>query len=82
MPEQREPEQGERVEPMLPLVPKWSEGNFSLGAVVRPGQDRWGGGEGRADGAAGLREFCVKLLSRYVYSVGMSTSPINLPSLC
>lgn len=70
-PEVRERSEWEREEPMLPLVSTWYEGNFSLNSVVRPGQDHWTGESGDLDRVK-LREFCVKLLSRYTYSVGKS----------
>lgn len=71
-PEVRDRGEWEREEPMLPLVPDWKEGNFSLAAVIRPGQDIWEGEKGRSSNKVNLREYCVKLLSRYTYSVGES----------
>jgi 3-O-alpha-D-mannopyranosyl-alpha-D-mannopyranose xylosylphosphotransferase len=67
-PEVRNKAEWEREEPMLPLVANWREGDFTLAAVVRPGQDQWEGGHGGSE--VKLREFCVKLLSRYTYSIG------------
>lgn len=66
-PEKRERRMWERTEPMLPLVNDWRLGDFSLRSVVRPGQDVWE--EARSE-AVNLRAYCVKLLSRYTYSLG------------
>jgi 3-O-alpha-D-mannopyranosyl-alpha-D-mannopyranose xylosylphosphotransferase len=75
---QREKQMWDRPEPMLPLVSEWQSGNFTLADVVRPGQDVWEGSEHvesrEQDGVIRLRDWCVKLLSRYIYSLGMSSS--------
>lgn len=63
----------ERSEPILPLTPTWQEADFSIEANVRTGQDAWKGATTRSDGAVHLREWCVKLLSRYAYIYGEST---------
>lgn len=63
--------------PHLPLVPSWSEGNFSLEAVIGatrlPGQ------------TVDLRAWTMQLLARYVYTTGttkfhfhMATSPSHV----
>lgn len=62
----------ERAEPILPLTPTWEEADFSIEANVRTGQDAWKGATTRKDGAVHLREWCVKLLSRYSYIYGES----------
>ncbi|WWD21565.1 hypothetical protein CI109_106051 [Kwoniella shandongensis] len=66
-PEEHGDEKWRRTEPILPLVSSWSEGDFSLAANVRKGQDVWEGTEARADGGVELRRWCIKLLSRYNY---------------
>jgi 3-O-alpha-D-mannopyranosyl-alpha-D-mannopyranose xylosylphosphotransferase len=70
----------ERTEPMLPLTDRWADANFTISNNVRKGQDLWDGVEVREDGAVRLREWCVKLLSRYAYSYGMHS--IISRSLC
>lgn len=61
----------ERSEPILPLTPTWDEADYSIEANVRTGQDAWKGSQTpRADGAVRMREWCVKLLSRYAYIYG------------
>lgn len=57
----------QRDEPMLPLVGKWLGTDFSLEGVVRSGQDAWPGSPARAAGVVGLRDWSIKLLSRYTY---------------
>jgi 3-O-alpha-D-mannopyranosyl-alpha-D-mannopyranose xylosylphosphotransferase len=69
-PEQRDPAEWERSEPMLPLTSTWEGVDFSLNMVVRPGQDTWDGIQPAEDGAVRLREWCIKLLSRYAYTFG------------
>ncbi|BEJ12056.1 hypothetical protein CspHIS471_0205160 [Cutaneotrichosporon sp. HIS471] len=64
----------ERSEPMLPLTPTWEEANFSLAYNVRTGQDGWKGVRPRTDGAVRMREWCVKMLSRYTYTYGRTPS--------
>jgi 3-O-alpha-D-mannopyranosyl-alpha-D-mannopyranose xylosylphosphotransferase len=48
--------------PHLPLTPTWQEADFSLASVLKtttmPGED------------VGLRAFCMRLLSRYLYLSG------------
>ena len=73
--EMREKQMWDRSEPMLPLVQTWREGNFSAANVVRAGQDVWEGSKLREHRLVGLREWCVKLLSRYIYSLGTSILP-------
>jgi 3-O-alpha-D-mannopyranosyl-alpha-D-mannopyranose xylosylphosphotransferase len=63
-----------REEPMLPLVSKWEEGEFGLESVVWPGQDIWEGVKRRKDGGVGVRDWCIKLLSRYTYIYGKSSA--------
>lgn len=65
-PASRERHMWDRPEPMLPLVEKWEDGEFGINDVVRLGQDKWHGGETAAD-SVNLRNWCVKLLSRYSY---------------
>ncbi|KAL1405386.1 hypothetical protein Q8F55_009017 [Vanrija albida] len=60
----------QRSEPMLPLTPTWRGANFSMEANVRRGQDVWEGAPERPDGGVSLRNFSVKLLSRYAYVFG------------
>lgn len=72
-PEPRDPAEWERSEPMLPLTSTWEGVDFSLDRVVRPGQDTWDGIEPAEDGAVRLREWCIKLLSRYAYTFGESS---------
>lgn len=71
-PEQEE-EKGmwRRNEPILPLVSSWKDGDFSLRANVKAGQDVWDGFEAREDGGVSLRAWCIKLLSRYNYVYGV-----------
>ncbi|WVQ75949.1 hypothetical protein IAR50_005584 [Cryptococcus sp. DSM 104548] len=69
-----------RSEPMLPLVGKWPEGNFTVAANVKAGQDVWEGIEPRADGGVSLKAWTIKLLSRYNYVYGATParfSPVN-----
>ncbi|WVQ83148.1 hypothetical protein IAT38_005286 [Cryptococcus sp. DSM 104549] len=63
-----------RSEPMLPLVGRWQDGDFGLGANVRRGQDVWEGAKEREDGGVELRRWVVKLLSRYNYIYGTTPS--------
>ncbi|AGV14656.1 hypothetical protein, variant [Cryptococcus neoformans var. grubii H99] len=74
-PEQEE-EKGmwRRNEPILPLVSSWKDGDFSLRANVKAGQDVWDGFEAREDGGVSLRAWCIKLLSRYNYVYGSTPS--------
>lgn len=58
-------------EPILPLTSSWKDGNFSLKANVKAGQDIWDGFEAREDGGVNLRAWCIKLLSRYNYIYGV-----------
>ena len=69
-PRPRDPQLWERSEPILPLVPDWRDGRYALADVVRPGQDTWHGVEARSDGGVKMREWCIKLLSRYAYTLG------------
>ena len=69
-PENRSPRRWERSEPMLPLTSSWQNVDFSLGAIVRPGQDVWNGSEAQSDGGISLRSYAIKLLSRYAYVIG------------
>jgi len=69
-PEIRQRQRWERSEPMLPLVDRWQLGNFSVYNVVRPDQDQWDGAEREVDGSVNLRQWSIKLLSRYAYVVG------------
>ncbi|RSH92244.1 hypothetical protein EHS25_008659 [Saitozyma podzolica] len=73
-PEQRDPAEWERSEPMLPLTSTWEGVDFSLNRVVRPGQDTWDGIQPAEDGAVRLREWCIKLLSRYAYTFAITPS--------
>lgn len=72
MPDKRGKSMWERSEPVLPLTPTWQEADFSMKHVVRPGQDVWEGIEARPDGAVRMREWCIKLLSRYAFTFGKS----------
>lgn len=47
--------------PILPLTNDWRDTDFSLDAIVNAG---------RSDRSVGLRDFCLTLLSKYVYSIG------------
>ena len=60
----------ERDEPILPMTGHWEDADFSVANVVRPGQDVWAGDEGRGNGTVSLRDWSIKLLSRYAYTVG------------
>jgi 3-O-alpha-D-mannopyranosyl-alpha-D-mannopyranose xylosylphosphotransferase len=71
-PKDQEPHMWQRPEPILPLTPTWQEADFSMAHNVRTGQDEWKGVRPRADGAVRMREWCVKLLSRYTYTYGES----------
>lgn len=52
--------------PHLPLTPTWQEADFSLASILKtttmPGEE------------VGLRAFCMRLLSRYLYLSGSSFS--------
>jgi 3-O-alpha-D-mannopyranosyl-alpha-D-mannopyranose xylosylphosphotransferase len=74
-PPEKEPRMWERSEPMLPLTSHWEGSDFSLAEVVRNGQDAWAGISPREDGGVRLREWCIKLLSRYAYTHGKSSFP-------
>lgn len=69
-PKQQAPVRWQREEPMLPLVSSWRQGDFSMANVVKVGQDVWEGKVGRSDGGVDLRDWCIKLLSRYAYVWG------------
>ncbi|KLT42962.1 hypothetical protein CC85DRAFT_244958 [Cutaneotrichosporon oleaginosum] len=73
-PKDQPPRMWERPEPILPLTPTWKEADFSMAYNVRTGQDAWKGVRPRADGAVRMREWCVKLLSRYTYTYGRTPS--------
>lgn len=60
-PPERQPQQWDRDEPMLPLTPTWEEADFSLSANVRQGQDD------TSNTSVNLLKWTVKLLSRYAY---------------
>ncbi|TXT03812.1 hypothetical protein VHUM_04333 [Vanrija humicola] len=62
----------QRPEPMLPLTPSWRDADFSMAANVRRGQDVWAGASARTDGGVNMRNWVVKLLSRYAYVYGTS----------
>lgn len=66
-----------RSEPILPLTATWGEADFSLQSVVSRGQDSWAGSEARGDGGVDLRDWSIKLLSRYAYVFGQSVSVIS-----
>ena len=70
MPERRGRARWERSEPMLPLTDSWEAGNFSIYSMVRPGQDQWPGAKPSKDGSVNLRQWSIKLLSRYAYVLG------------
>jgi 3-O-alpha-D-mannopyranosyl-alpha-D-mannopyranose xylosylphosphotransferase len=73
-PEDRPKPAWDRTEPILPMTDRWADADFSLASNVRKGQDVWDGIEPRLDGGVRLREWCVKLLSRYAYTYGMFLS--------
>jgi len=77
VPEERQRKRWERSEPMLPLVDRWQLGNFSLYSVIRPNQDQWEGTDRSVDGSINLRQWSIKLLSRYAYVLGESRSLWN-----
>lgn len=54
--------------PHLPLTPTWEEANFSLPAVLAASAPL---------GKVNLRQYCMKLLSRYLYVSGKLS--IDLP---
>ena len=60
----------QRDEPMLPLTPTWEEANFDIADIVKAGQDEWPGVRPRGDGGVNLRQWCMKLLTRYAYVFG------------
>ena len=71
------PAEWQREEPMLPLTSTWQEGNFSIASVVKVGQEFWAGARPRGDGGVNLRQWCMKLLSRYAYVLGEWLYPLN-----
>ncbi|GMK54374.1 hypothetical protein CspeluHIS016_0109600 [Cutaneotrichosporon spelunceum] len=73
-PKDQPPRMWERSEPMLPLTPTWEEADFTMAYNVRTGQDAWKGVRARTDGAVRMREWCVKMLSRYPYTYGRTPS--------
>jgi len=74
VPERRNRTRWERSEPILPLTDTWEAGNFSVYSLVRSGQDRWAGTKPSTDGSVNLRQWSIKLLSRYAYVLGESVS--------
>ncbi len=70
VPEKRDRSRWERSEPMLPLTDVWQSANFSIYSVIRPDQDRWRGSTPPKDGKVNLKQWAIKLLSRYAYVVG------------
>lgn len=68
----------QREEPILPLSGSWEDGQFGLKHVVRLGQDLWVGSEIQEDGGVRLRDWCIKLLSRYAYTYGMLFFTLNV----
>lgn len=77
-PHERESQMWERPEPILPLTGTWQESDFSLAANVRWGQDEWARID-RKDSSeqVNLRDWSVKLLSRYAYVYGRCPSVID-----
>ena len=69
-PPESPPTKWQRDEPMLPLTKTWFEANFSVESVVKTGQDLWRGIKKRDDEGVNLRQWCIKLLSRYAYVMG------------
>ena len=69
-PPNAEPVMWQREEPMLPLTRTWQEADFSIANVVKVGQDHWTGLKVREDGGVNMRQWCMKLLSRYAYVFG------------
>lgn len=59
-------------EPVLPLTKDWQSTDFSIDNVVRLGQDSWPGLAAAGDGSVNLRQWCIKLLTRYAYVTGKS----------
>jgi 3-O-alpha-D-mannopyranosyl-alpha-D-mannopyranose xylosylphosphotransferase len=59
------------TEPVLPMTKTWDEADFGLEDVVRMGSDVWGDEEPSSMGV-NLRKWCLKLLTRYHYAMGMS----------
>lgn len=70
LPEERKHRRWERTEPILPLTDTWQFANFSAHSIIRPLQDQWRGTHQESDGRVSLRQWCIKLLSRYAYVVG------------
>ncbi|ORX33950.1 hypothetical protein BD324DRAFT_643648 [Kockovaella imperatae] len=66
-PAQQEPAAFQREEPMLPLTPSWVDTDFRIESIMRSGQDSWPGVKPRMDGSVNMRQWCIKLLSRYAY---------------
>ncbi|ODN79595.1 hypothetical protein L202_03542 [Cryptococcus amylolentus CBS 6039] len=78
--EEKEEGRWRRSEPMLPLVDKWLEADFTVAANVKAGQDVWEESESRADGGVSLKAWTIKLLSRYNYVYGSTParfSPVS-----
>jgi 3-O-alpha-D-mannopyranosyl-alpha-D-mannopyranose xylosylphosphotransferase len=50
--------------PILPLTSEWRETNFSMAEIITSQQP------GEAGRSVNLREWCLSLLSRYVYTIG------------
>ena len=69
-PPQREARMWDREEPILPMTNRWQDADFSIANVVRAGQDIWAGEQPRAGGGVSLRDWSIKLLSRYAYIYG------------
>ena len=52
------------------MTSHWESTDFSVSNVVHLGQDVWKGKEYREDGGVSLRDWSIKLLSRYAYVIG------------
>lgn len=70
LPEERRHRRWERTEPILPLTDHWQYANFSAHSIIRPLQDQWRGTHQEPNGRVSLRQWCIKLLSRYAYVLG------------
>lgn len=78
LPEARQHRRWERSEPILPLDDTWQQTNFSAYSIIRPHQDQWRGTHQEPDGRVNLRQWCVKLLSRYAYTLGSTAWQFDL----
>jgi 3-O-alpha-D-mannopyranosyl-alpha-D-mannopyranose xylosylphosphotransferase len=77
-PETRRHRRWERSEPILPLDDTWQLTNFSAYSIIRPNQDQWRGSRQEPNERVNLQQWCIKLLSRYAYTVGSTAWQFDL----